>query len=153
MVAFVGRERELAMLQASLAKVDSAGHDPRPGQCLLMRGRRRIGKSSLVEAFVDRAGAPAVFFTAAGASTEVELGALTEAVRSSTLPGRSVFDDAAPGNWSAALRQLAGILPDDRPSVVVMDEAPYLVDRVDAFEGILQRAWDRELSRKPCCSC
>jgi uncharacterized protein len=26
---------------------------------------------------------------------------------------------------------------------------PYLVDRVDAFEGILQRAWDRELSRKP----
>jgi hypothetical protein len=137
------------MLQASLAKVDSAGHDPRPGQCLLMRGRRRIGKSSLVEAFVDRAGAPAVFFTAAGASTEVELGALTEAVRSSTLPGRSVFDDAAPGNWSAALRQLAGILPDDRPSVVVMDEVPYLVHRVDAFEGILQRAWDRELSRKP----
>ena len=60
-----------------------------------------------------------------------------------------MFDEAAPGNWSAALRQLAGILPDDRPSVVVIDEVPYLMDRVDAFEGILQRAWDRELSRKP----
>ena len=30
-----------------------------------------------------------------------------------------------------------------------MDEVPYLSERVDAFEGILQRAWDRELSRKP----
>jgi AAA+ ATPase superfamily predicted ATPase len=150
MVAFVGREHQLALLDALLEGVRaSTGKDPRPGECLLIRGRRRIGKSSLVEAFVDRAAAPAVFFTAAGASTEVELEAFIEAVDSSTLPDRAVFDDATPGNWSAALRQLAGILPDDQPSVVVIDEVPYLVDRVDAFEGILQRAWDRELSRKP----
>ncbi|MEU4238051.1 DUF234 domain-containing protein [Actinoplanes sp. NPDC026619] len=149
MVAFVGRAHQLAALDALLADVGPAGDDPRPGQCLLIRGRRRIGKSSLVEAFVDRAAVPSVFFTAAGASTEIELEAFTEAIRSSTLPERSVFDDATPGNWSAALRQLAGVLPDDRPSVVVIDEVPYLVERVDAFEGILQRAWDRELSRKP----
>jgi AAA+ ATPase superfamily predicted ATPase len=149
MVAFVGREQQLAALDALLAEVGSPHGDPRPGQCLLIRGRRRIGKSSLVEAFVDRAAVPAVFFTAAGASTEVELEAFIEAVSSSTLPDRTVFHDATPGNWSAALRQLAGILPDDQPSVVVIDEVPYLVDRVDAFEGILQRAWDRELSRKP----
>jgi AAA+ ATPase superfamily predicted ATPase len=148
-VAFVGREQQLATLDALLAEVGSAVDSPRPGQCLLIRGRRRIGKSSLVEAFVDRAAVPAVFFTAAGASTEVELEAFIEAVSSSTLPDRAVFDDATPGNWSAALRQLAGVLPDDRPSVVVVDEVPYLVDRVDAFEGILQRAWDREFSRKP----
>jgi hypothetical protein len=92
---------------------------------------------------------PAVFFTAAGASADVELEALREAVAASTLPDRGVFADAVPGNWSAALRQLAGILPDDRPSVVVIDEVPYLMDRVDAFEGLLQRAWDRELSRRP----
>jgi AAA+ ATPase superfamily predicted ATPase len=149
-VAFIGREQQLGVLDSLLAKVGSAaGADPRPGQCLLIRGRRRIGKSSLVEAFVDRTAVPAVFFTAAGASAEAELEAFIEAVASSTLPDRAVFDDATPGNWSAAFRQLAGILPDDRPSVVVVDEVPYLVDRVDAFEGILQRAWDRELSRKP----
>ncbi|GIF24625.1 AAA+ ATPase superfamily predicted ATPase [Actinoplanes tereljensis] len=149
MVAFQGRERQLATIGTLLPEVGAATGDPHPGQCLLIRGRRRIGKSSLVEAFVDRAGVPAVFFTAAGASAEIELEAFTEAVRSSTLPDRAVFDDATPGNWSAALRQLAGVLPDDRPSIVVIDEVPYLVDRVDAFEGILQRAWDRELSRKP----
>src|SRR5262249_1289887 len=42
-----------------------------------------------------------------------------------------------------------GTLPDDRPSVVVIDELPYLVERVEGFEGILQRAWDRDLRRKP----
>jgi uncharacterized protein len=149
LVAFVGREQQLATLNALLADVEPHSADPSPGQCLLIRGRRRIGKSSLVEAFVDRAAVPAVFFTASGASTDIELEAFTEAVRSSTLPDRAVFDDAAPGNWSAALRQLAGVLPDDRPSVVVIDEVPYLIDRVDAFEGMLQRSWDRELSRKP----
>jgi AAA+ ATPase superfamily predicted ATPase len=150
MVAFIGREHQLAVLDTLLREISTGiGKDPRPGQCLLIRGRRRIGKSSLVEAFVDRAAVPAVFFTASGASTELELESFIEAVSASTLPDRTVFDDATPGNWSAALRQLAGILPDDQPSIVVVDEVPYLVDRVDAFEGILQRAWDRELSRKP----
>ncbi|ONH35004.1 ATP-binding protein [Protofrankia sp. BMG5.30] len=149
MVDFVGRERELAALDGLLRAVEAQVGSSRPGRCLLVRGRRRIGKSSLVEEFVDRADVPAVFFTAAGASADVELEALREAVAASTLPERTVFADSVPGNWSAALRQLAGLLPDDRPSIVVIDEVPYLMDRVDAFEGVLQRAWDRELSRRP----
>ncbi|WP_407676793.1 ATP-binding protein [Phytohabitans aurantiacus] len=139
----------MATLDTMLRAVDADIGSARPGRCLLIRGRRRIGKSSLVEAFVDRAAAPAVFYTAAGTSAEAELEALREAVAGSTLPDREVFAEAVPGNWTAALRQLAGILPDDRPSVVVIDEVPYLMDRVDAFEGVLQRAWDRELSRRP----
>ncbi|MFB6393601.1 ATP-binding protein [Polymorphospora lycopeni] len=149
MVAFVGRERELGVLGTLLDDVAAEIGTARPGRCLLIRGRRRIGKSSLVETFVGAAGVPSVFYTAAGASSEAELEVLTDAVRFSTLPDRAVFDEAIPGNWTAALRQLAGTLPDDRPSVVVIDEVPYLMDRVDAFEGILQRAWDRELSRRP----
>jgi hypothetical protein len=41
------------------------------------------------------------------------------------------------------------ILPDDSPSVVVLDELPYLMDASGSFESVLQRSWDRELSRKP----
>lgn len=149
MVAFVGRRHELATIDRMFQTVAAEVGQPRPGRCLLIRGRRRIGKSSLVEAFVDQAGVPSLFYTAAGASEAAELEALADAVGSSSLPERGVFADATPGNWSAALRQLAGILPEDRPSVVVIDEVPYLTDRVDAFEGILQRAWDRELSRRP----
>jgi uncharacterized protein len=42
-----------------------------------------------------------------------------------------------------------GILPGDNASVIVIDELPYLMDPSGAFESVLQRAWDRELSRKP----
>jgi uncharacterized protein len=142
-VAFVGRDTELAALDGVLAELADGG------RCVLIRGRRRIGKSSLVEAFLQRAGVPSVFFTAAGASAEEELAEFSAAVVRSTLPGRDVFTDAVPGNWSAAFRLLASSLPDDRPSAVVIDEVPYLMSSVEGFEGILQRAWDRDLSRRP----
>jgi AAA+ ATPase superfamily predicted ATPase len=70
-------------------------------------------------------------------------------VASSDLPDREVFQEASLSNWDAALRQLAQILPDDRASIVVLDEVPYLIARDPDFEGTLQRVWDRVLSRKP----
>jgi uncharacterized protein len=146
---FVGRERELATLAALLDEVGADVGSAHPGRCLLIRGRRRIGKSSLVEELLQRSAVPSVFYTAAGAAAAEDLAEFTEAIRGSSMPDRSVFDDASPGNWSAALRQLAGTLPQDRPSVVVIDELPYLVSRVEGFEGVLQRSWDRELRHRP----
>jgi AAA+ ATPase superfamily predicted ATPase len=146
---FVGRDRELAALDAALDQVVAGVSTDHPGQCLLIRGRRRIGKSSLVEAFLDRRQVEHVFFTAAGAPEAEELAEFRLAVASSTLSGRAGFADVSPENWAGALRLLADLLPTDRPSVVVIDEVPYLMAGVDAFEGVLQRAWDRQLRRKP----
>jgi AAA+ ATPase superfamily predicted ATPase len=146
---FVGRKAELAALSTVLGEITTGGSDGLSGRCLLIRGRRRIGKSSLVETFLQRSGVPSVFFTAAGAPVEQELAELSFAVTRSSLPGRDVFADAVPGNWSAALRLLGSALPDDRPSAIVIDEVPYLVASVDGFEGVLQRVWDRDLSRRP----
>jgi hypothetical protein len=146
---FVGRDRELRVLSAAFEEVREAAGSAKPGQCILMRGRRRVGKSSLVEEFLRRAEVPYVFFTAAGGPAEDELAELLDAVATSTLPERGLFAEEAPGQWNAAFRLLAEVLPDDTPSVVVIDEVPYLMDRIDAFEGMLQRAWDRLLSRKP----
>ncbi|WP_149830855.1 ATP-binding protein [Streptomyces tailanensis] len=146
---FIGRERELGVLRRALEGVQEAVGARQPGHCVLMRGRRRVGKSSLVEEFLRRTETPALFFTAAGGTAEDELAELVDAVGRSTLPERGLFAEEAPGQWNAAFRLLADVLPDDRPSVVVIDEVPYLMDRVDAFEGMLQRAWDRLLSRKP----
>ncbi|MGQ0464688.1 MAG: ATP-binding protein [Sporichthyaceae bacterium] len=148
---FIGRERELAALRdahdavAAQARSGSAN----PGRCVLLRGRRRVGKSRLVEEFLRRAEAPGLFFTAAGEPAERELVEFGAAVAGSSLPQRSEYSEEAPTQWNAALRLLADVLPDDRPSVVVIDELPYLIDQVEAFEGVLQRAWDRSLSRKP----
>ncbi|MFI6580130.1 ATP-binding protein [Embleya sp. NPDC050493] len=149
MLRFIGRKRELHTLRNTLDEVRSAVGAARPGQCVLMRGRRRVGKSTLVEEFLRQAAVPYLFFTAGGGSAEDELAELLDAMNQSTLPDHSVFAEEAPTQWNAAFRLLAEILPDDTPSVVVIDEVPYLMERVDAFEGMLQRAWDRLLSRKP----
>ncbi|MGY4100573.1 ATP-binding protein [Nocardia sp. R16R-3T] len=149
MVDFIGRQRELDTLAAALAGVQSEIGTARPGRCLILRGRRRIGKSALVEEFVDRNRVPNVFHTSEIGFGTDPLTEFVDAVRSSSLPDADIFAEALPGNWTAALRQLAGILPEDHPSVVVLDELPYLMDPAGAFESILQRAWDRELSRKP----
>lgn len=146
---FIGRDRELNVLGSALRAVHDAVGSAKPGQCILMRGRRRVGKSSLVEEFLRRTEAPNLFFTAAGGTAEDELTELLDAVARSTLPERELFSEETPEQWNAAFRLLAEILPDDSPSVVVIDEVPYLMDRIEAFEGMLQRAWDRLLCRKP----
>jgi AAA+ ATPase superfamily predicted ATPase len=149
LVDFVGRRRELDALDTALAGVRAEIGTARPGRCLIVRGRRRIGKSALVEEFIHRAQVPNVFHTSEIGFGTDPLTEFADAVRSSSLPEADIFADAVPGNWTAALRQLAGILPDDQPSVVVLDELPYLMDPAGAFESVLQRSWDRELSRKP----
>ncbi|WP_406285063.1 ATP-binding protein [Embleya sp. NBC_00896] len=146
---FIGRGRELRTLRNALDEVREAVGAARPGQCVLMRGRRRVGKSTLVEEFLRQAAVPHLFFTAGGGSAEDELAELLDAAAASTLPEHALFAEETPSQWNAAFRLLAEILPDDTPSVVVIDEVPYLMERVDAFEGMLQRAWDRLLSRKP----
>jgi AAA+ ATPase superfamily predicted ATPase len=148
-VDFVGRTRELAALTAVLDDVRSAVGSQRSGRCLIIRGRRRIGKSALVEEFVRRSGVPHVFYTAEIGAGDRPLAEFVSAVRDSDLPEASVFVDAAPGNWATALRHLVSVLPSDSPSVVVIDELPYLMDPEGEFESVLQRAWDRELSRRP----
>ena len=145
-MAFYGRGNQLSRLDELLAKVRT-DPDAKPGNAILIRGRRRVGKSRLVEEFVDRAGVPSVYYTASGRSTREELRLFAEEVASSDLPGADVFDGVELASWDAALRLLATAVPDSG-SVVVIDELPYLTKRDPAFEGTLQKMFDRELSRR-----
>ncbi|HEX4724288.1 MAG TPA: DUF234 domain-containing protein [Pseudonocardiaceae bacterium] len=149
MARFVGRQHELRILQDELTGITAASDDDRPGRCLLVRGRRRVGKSRLIETFVDRAGVPSLFFTATGAATASELERFRQDAQESPLPARDLLVAGDPNDWSDALRLLAAALPDATPCIVVMDELPYLMDEGHTFEGQLRRAWDRYLSRKP----
>jgi uncharacterized protein len=117
----------------------------------MLRGRRRVGKSRLVEVFCERSGAPFVFFQASqGATAAAGRAAFADAIRWSDLPGKDLFPEGATWpSWSAFFRQLAAGLPDDQPSIVVIDELPWLLESDEALEGELQTAWDRGLSRKP----
>jgi uncharacterized protein len=148
-IEFIGRKQEIGQLSWTLDRVRGALGGRAPGQCVQMRGRRRIGKSSLVEEFLRRAEVPAVFFTAERRSADDELASFWHAVVESGIDDSGVAAGVVPQDWSGALSTLAHLLPEDKPTVVVIDELPYLIGKVDAFEGILQKAWDRDLSRKP----
>ena len=150
MKGFVGRQRELAQLGDLLGRVRTGGRVGQPGSAMLIRGRRRVGKSRLVEEFAQRASLPHVFFTATGAPRAEELAGFASEVAASDLPEAARFADfAIPQTWDAALTLLAGILPTDQPSMVVFDEMPYLTREDPSFEGTLQKAFDRTLSRLP----
>ena len=143
---FVGRDEQLSVLDGLLDRVaqDTGG---KPGKALLIRGRRRVGKSRLVEEFLSRVDVPHVYFTASTRSTSEELRLFAEEVSASSMPGADLFAAVTLTSWEGALRLLAAAVPDNGPSVLVIDEVPYLTVSDPAFEGTLQKVFDRELSR------
>lgn len=113
-----------------------------------IRGRRQVGKSTLVEEFLRGEAAPNMFFAASfGTDPTVQRASFAAETAASTLPSASMMRDASFTSWDGLLAALAGGL--EEPSVIVIDELPWLLQADPAFEGALQAAWDRHLSRRP----
>ncbi|MFI0404514.1 ATP-binding protein [Actinomadura sp. 3N508] len=143
---FIGRKTELALLAKRLERVATTG----TGTAVALRGRRQVGKSRLVQEFCDRSAVPYVFSTATKGASPIEaVSTFLRDLKESTLP-----DDAElvphldNGSWPDAFRILASTLP-SRPSIVVMDEMPWLAEQDPLFDGTLQTGWDRLLASKP----
>ena len=146
MNGFVDRIRYMDALHAELEQVRETGE----GRFVSMRGRRRVGKSRLVEEFIRCEGVPHVFFTASRQSSERELALFAEEVAGSDLPAAGVVRGGLQlGTWDAALTLISSTADRSSPAVVVMDEFPYLVEEDPAIEGTLQKVWDRQLGRVP----
>jgi len=145
-VGFVGRKPELAVLQKRLDGITASG----AGTALVIRGRRQVGKSRLAQEFCDRAGVPYLFYTATKGASPVEaIASFLDELGTSTVPRDRGLVPAEPtASWPDAFRVLASVLPDS-PAVVVLDELPWLAEQDDIFDGALQTAWDRLLSRRP----
>jgi AAA+ ATPase superfamily predicted ATPase len=145
-VGFVGRQAELVLLDKRLAGVAASGK----GTALVVRGRRQVGKSRLAQEFCDRAGVRYMFYTATKGASPVEaIADFLAELSSSNVPREGGLVPAEPtASWPDAFRVLAAVLP-DAPVVVVLDELPWLAEQDEIFDGALQTAWDRLLSRRP----
>src|SRR6266508_3436681 len=130
-VHLINREHELAALETAA--------EARSGQLVIVWGRRRVGKTYLLEAFTG--GRRCIYYTATQQSAPVELASFTEAVRSAE-DGSDLPPDYAFPDWSAALDWLTTKAGDQR-LVVVLDEFPYLVGSTAGLESIIQRWWDQ----------
>lgn len=133
---FVNREQELAALARWWSRRT-------PGIALVW-GRRRIGKTALIERFAD--GKRAVVHTGAGRPAASELALLSEAAA-------TVFEDgirdlaARPfSSWDDALESLAQAAREE-PVLLVLDEFPELLEASGELPGVLRAVWDRVRSR------
>ncbi|MEV0613350.1 DUF234 domain-containing protein [Nonomuraea sp. NPDC050404] len=145
---FSGRAPDLRLLDEQLALVQQQKLTTR-GRALIMTGRRRVGKSRLVQEFCDRSGLPYVIFQASrGRAPAAERHDLIRAAACAALPHAELVRGAHPQDWNETLRALATAVGDS-PCIVVLDEVPWLVEQDQEFEGALQTVWDRFLSARP----
>jgi AAA+ ATPase superfamily predicted ATPase len=145
MSAFIGRTEELESLLGELSLVRKTGR----GRFIWIRGRRRVGKSRLVQELCDRSAARYCFYQAPQRPRGEALADFVEAVRESGLAAAAAFEGAAYDSWPAALQAaVAGAAASD-PIIVVIDELPYLVELDPGFAADLQKAWDRTLEAAP----
>jgi uncharacterized protein len=146
MQGFVGRAAELALLRKRLDRVARSGR----ATAVAIRGRRQVGKSRLVQEFCDEAGVPYLFFAAIkGASPVESVSGFFADLKDSALPAdRELVPESGGASWPDAFRLLASVLP-EAPSIVVIDELPWLAEQDDLFDGALQAAWDRLLAGRP----
>ena len=143
---FAGRERELATLNRVYEAVRESGR----GRFVLIRGRRRVGKSRLVEEFIDRNSIPALFFASArGRATERELARFSDLMSQSSPWGSRIPAGTRFESWTAALTSAAGASSRERPVVLILDEFPWLLESDAGIEGELQAVWDRVVKDLP----
>ncbi|MFI5534862.1 ATP-binding protein [Nocardia sp. NPDC051900] len=146
---FTGRSADLDLLTRQLNSVIEGTGTTR-GRAVIVTGRRRVGKSRLVQEFCDRSDHGYLVFQATrGRNPVAEREEFTATVAQSGFGRAELISGLQAGDWNQALRSLAIALPDDAPCIAVIDEVPWLVEQDPEFEGALQTVWDRHLSAKP----
>jgi AAA+ ATPase superfamily predicted ATPase len=106
----------------------------------LVWGRRRVGKTALLEEFAhDKR---TIFHTGAGRPAGDELRLLSEAAAQSVGFGARDLGDRPFANWDDALDSLAAAATRER-LLLVIDELPDLVGVSPELPGVLRAFWDR----------
>ena len=122
---FIGRTSELATLNAELE---------RGSGFVVIYGRRRVGKTTLIKEFIkDKR---AFYFLA---TTESEAQSMKRFAGVNPMLSKVTFTD-----WLDLFQVVADDHPDEK-KVLVIDEFPYLVKTNPDFPSILQNAWDEVL--------
>jgi len=144
-VKFVGRDAELAVLRAEFDRARQGNG----GRFAWVLGRRRVGKSRLVQELCNELRAPYVFYQAPQRGAKAAVAAFADAVAQSTLPAAHAFEGASFDSWPTAMRAAVQGVDPGRPAILVIDELPYLTEGDRGFAADLQQAWDRLLEGAP----
>ena len=133
MKAFINREKERAFLESEYNK-ESASF-------IVIYGRRRIGKTSLIKEFIkDKS---ALFFLATEESESENRKTFKSAV--SEYIKNPLLAQADVTNWEELFSYIVNDVTHDR-KLIIIDEFQYIGKANHAFVSILQKIWDTLLS-------
>ena len=136
---FFGREKQLRQLDSLWKKKVSS--------FVTCRGRRRIGKSTLIERFAETSRCRFIKLEGrrpdSKGSNASELSTFAE-----QLAAQTGGDATPPSNWLNAFIRLSEKINGREKTVVLIDEVSWLGYYDDAFAGTLKIAWDNYLKKK-----
>lgn len=135
---FYGREDQVARFEALWRKPVAS--------LVVCRGRRRIGKSTLIERFARKSGA--AFIKIEGLAPDEGMTNRRQldnfAARLSRITGRKAVRLA---DWAAAFELLSTVLPREK-TVVLLDEISWMGGYDRTFPAQLKVAWDNLFNRR-----
>ncbi len=128
---FIGRKEELSKLETEYK---------RDGGFVVLYGRRRVGKTTLIKQFLKE---KTSFYFLATEELEIQsMKRLTGVIARTTK--NSLLQRASFNDWMDLFQLIVEYKPEEK-KVLVIDEFPYLVKTNAAFPSILQNAWDEIL--------
>lgn len=131
---FLCREQELSTLNKRYQK--------NTFECMIIYGRRRVGKTSIINEFSKDK--PTIFFSALNASAQENLEALSQAIHSYSNP--DAVDAPIYPNLDSALNAITELAKKER-LIFVIDEYPYLA-KADAsissrLQHLIDHVWEK----------
>ena len=135
---FVGRKEYLEELEALWTK--------RSASLVTCRGRRRIGKSTLIEEFARRSADHFLVFEGIAPRKGMSDRRQREHF-CSQLEEQNGGKKVHAANWSMAFKALDAAIPTRGKTVLLLDEISWMGNYNPDFAGLLKIAWDRLLSK------
>jgi len=129
---FIGRDRELSALRSHFEK--------REGQLIAVMGRRRIGKSRLIQEFAKEAD---VFYefqglaTGPGIDNAKQLKVVADQISKYSRNKKIVCE-----NWSDVFASIDGLVRKSKKTIIFLDEISWMAQNDLEFVGRLKIAWD-----------
>lgn len=134
----INRKHEFAELDQIAAE--------RGPQFVLVYGRRRVGKTTLLTAWAEQSGLPTFYWVAKHAPRQVLMANLANHIYAWEHQSDSLEVDVRPADWDTVLNMLAKAIG-SRKAIVILDELPYVLEEDPGFASYLQAAWDHSFKK------
>lgn len=136
MEEFIGRRKELQLLQKEYAA--------KSARLVVVYGRRRIGKTRLIEESLRRQ-KETIYYLAADEKDILQIRELQSLI--SSLFQDEVLSGQPFTDWKSFFAYLKKVWPQGRKIIFVIDEVTYIIKNNPSFPSYLQQFWDTFLSK------